>query len=62
MAISQMKKKEEEEHQDDSKMNLVNRHRKKAFDIFKVIFKIAFSNLGMLFLNIAYAIIGKNSP
>jgi hypothetical protein len=36
MAISQMKKKAEEERAEDSKMNLVKRKKKQAFDFFKV--------------------------
>lgn len=55
MAISQLKKKAEEERGEDSKMNLVKRQKKQAFDVFKVIFRLAFSNLGMLILNIIYA-------
>lgn len=58
MAIGKIKKKEEETQVEESKMKLVKRNRKKAFDLFKLIFRIAFSNLGMLFLNIGYAVLG----
>ncbi len=59
MAISKIAKKEEVAQVEDSKMNLVRRNRKKAFDICKIIFRIAFSNLGMLVLNMAYAVLGR---